>query len=559
MRHDVLIIWGHGLPDLDGVLDTVRATPGFAVRRVLVRDISDMPRFVRSVYNFDYAPYRHLIDKTKYLLSVSPRAAFIVLQNQQPEEHTVGTGRFAHTECKRMTALKRAIRDRFNPTLNGEPSEHHVVHGTDHAGQTLATLNLLGYRKIDELLRETTAILDTPDHLPPIRHWTLQRIDLSKVYARVANAPGDAVPHRVLPLNQTPHALHLDGDTEPYEQYWHANRGVRFFDDHAPQAFDRLAKQLDYLGQAYPDSYLLLKPLDDERYILLDGLHRAAILLTQGETHIIAAVADHEPAGTPDIPAAAIDLHQVFDQTQAHDIAVMKSLPAGSPEPGSDIDLLCTDKVALGKRLLRNCRPLIKEGYTLRLRDRPETDQAHLDILHGNKITLRLDLHEGLGAYQRVAVKATFAQRLLTRREWAEVECPGGTLTLPVPEAIDNLVLRYLEYHEWFDRRPDKIKHAEHIAEQFTADPSLTKAFYDRLLQATSQRPTLPALHYCDLNLKRQCVWAFWSLRDKLAYRLRDLRNIAVMAVTRPGEFTGKLIHKLTRGAFGSRTLQHKA
>lgn len=591
MRHDVLIIWGHGLPDLDGVLDLVRATPGFNIRRVITRDIDDLPRFVRSVYNFDYAPYRHLIDKTKYLLSVSPRAAFIVLDNLEPEEHTVGTGRFAHTECQRMTALKRAIRERFNPSANGKPSEHHVVHGTDHVGQTLATINLLGYRKVEDLISETSAILQTPDHLPPKQQWTLQRVDLSKVYARLANAPGERLPHRIVPIAQTPHAMHLAGDPEPYAQYWQSHRGLRLQEDHAPEAFDQLKERFDYLGQDHPDSYLLLEPLDEDRYVLLDGVHRAAILRSKGTTHLIAAVADQdqkkgistfscansdhkkgistfsckEPEVVLDRQIASnavlqtIDLHRIFDQTQTHDFAVMKSLPSGSPEHGSDIDLLCLDKIALGKQFLRNCRSLIEDGYAIRLRELPETNQAHIDILREGEIALRLDLHEGLGAYQRVTVKKTFTQRLLARREVAAVDCPAGLLQLPVPDAIDNLVLRYLEFHEWFDRRPDKIKHAEHIAEQFASDPSTAKAFYDRLSQATHQRPALPALRYCDLNLKRQCVWACWSLRDKLAHRLRDLRNIAVMALTRPGEFLSKVINKLTPSALRSRTLQHKA
>ncbi|MBX2852611.1 MAG: hypothetical protein KTR15_12805 [Phycisphaeraceae bacterium] len=559
MRHDVLIIWGHGLPDLDRVLDLVRATEGFTIRRILVRDIDDMPRFVRSVYNFDYAPYRHLIDKTKYLLDVTPRAAFIVLENKQPEEHTVGTGRFAHTECRRMTALKRAVRERFNPTVDGKPTEHHVVHGTDHAGQTIATLNLLGYRKVDDLLGGTPTILETPDHLPPKKQWTLQRVELSKAYARIANAPGEALAHRVVPVRQTPHAMYLAAERGPYEQYWRCYGGDLFHEDHAPQAFDRLNERFDYLGEDYPDSYLLLEPLDDERYVLLDGVHRAAILLSQGNTHIIAAVADQHVISASEISTGSIDLHRVFDQTQPHEFAVMKSLPKGSPEPGSDIDLLCTDKVALGKQLMRNCRSLINDGYTIRLRDLPETNQAHLDILHGDKIALRLDLHEGLGAYQHIPVKETFAQRLMDRREYAAVDCPKGLLQLPVPDATDNLVLRYLEYQEWFDRRPDKIKHAEHIADRFASDPSATKTFYERLMQATNQRPTLPALRYCNLNLKRQCVWALWSLRDKLAYRLKGLRNIAVMALTRPGEFLSKLINKLTPSALRSRALQHKA
>jgi len=557
MRHDALIIWGHGLPDLDGILGLVRATPGFKIRRILLREIDDMPRFVRSVYNFDYAPYGHLIEKTRYLLGVPPRAAFIFLDNVAPEEHTVGKGRFAHIECAKMTALKRAIRDRYNPQVHGKPTEHHVVHGTDHVGQTTATLNLLGFRSIEELGAAQPAVLDTPAHLPPQRQWTLKQIDVSKVYARISNGPDAILPHRLVPLDQTPHARFARGEREAYENYWQTHRGGRLSEDHAPQAFEQLCEQMDYLGTAYPDSYLLLEPLDDGRYVLLDGVHRASILRARGIDRFIGAVANAQPASEQAHQAAPIDLVDVFAQTASHDYAVIKSLPAAEPEQGSDIDIVCEDKSALGKQLLRNCRPLVQQGYELRLRELAETDQAHLDILRGGKIALRLDLHEGLGVYRRVPIKATYAQRLLNRRAWAEVNCPGGVLRLAVPDTLDNLVLRYLEYHEWFDARPDKIKHAEHIAEALADHPDKAQAFYDRLMQATSQRPTLPTLRYCDLNISRQFVWMYWSVRDKLAWRLSSARNILVMACTQPKVFIGKVAKRLF--PLRSRTLQQKA
>lgn len=546
MRHDVIIIWGHGLPDLDGVLDLVRASPDFQIHQILIRDIDDMPRFVRSVYNFDYAPYRHLIDKTKYLLSVPPKAAFIVLNNLNPNEHTVGQGRFAHTECQKMTALKRAIRERYNPHINGKPSEHHIVHGTDHTGQTLATLKLLGFRNIQQLDDAQRTTLDTPSHLPPRQAWTLQKIDLSKVYARIANKPGSDLPHTVMPIDQTPHALFAHGEREPYEHYWQTQRGERLQEDHAPKAFENLINQFDYLSHDYPDSYLLLEEIDENRFVLLDGVHRASILRSQGVQHVIAAVANASAATTSNTTPGVIDLPAIFNRTNAHDFVVMKTLPKAKPEIGSDIDLLCRDKTTLGKQLLRNSQPLISLGYTLRLRELPETDQTHLDIMHGNQIALRLDLHEGLGAYRRVPIKGTFTTNLLARRTWADLTCPTGSIQLPIPDTLDNLVLRYLEYHEWFDARPDKIKHADHIAQAFANDPASAHAFYERLMQATNQRPSHPALRYCDLNLKRQLIWAYWSLRDKLAWRLKNARHLCVMAASEPTVFTRKLLRKLT-------------
>jgi hypothetical protein len=570
MRHDVLIIWGHGLPDLDRVLDLVRSTQGFTIRRVLTRDIDDMPRFVRSVYNFDYAPYRHLIEKTRYLMSVPPRAAFIVLENHEPREHTVGKGRFAHTECERLTALKRSIRERYNPSVDGRPSEHHVVHGTDHAGQTLATLQLLGYRDIDELFETQRGTLPTPEHLPPRKQWTLREIDLDSVYARIAAKPGSELAHHTLPLTQTPHAQYVSGQTQDYEDYWQTHRGQRLQEDHAPAAFDRLIADFDYLGPSHPDSVLLLERIDGDRYVLLDGVHRAAILQHNGAQRIIAAIADEtdaapsaskttpDPFDTPNAPP--IDLPQLFAETEQHAYAVMKSLPNGEPELGSDIDILCEDKAALGRQLLRNARPFIAQGYALRVRELSDTDQTHIDLLRRDgAIALRLDLHEGLGAFRRTPMKSTFAQSVLTRRTWSPIDCGGKTLSLPVPDEVDDLVLRYVEYHEWFEARPDKIKHAEFIADRLADRPDLARAFYERLAQATHRRPSRAVMQYCDLNVKRQCVWAYWTLRDHVAWRIARLRELGVLALTEPSVFAAKLIHRVTPAPLRARFLTHKA
>lgn len=296
MRLDVLLIWGHGLPHLDGILDTVRADPNFRIRRVVTRDVDDLPRFVRSVYNFDYAPFRHLIDKTRYLMTTPPRIAVIFADNLAPDECETGQGRFAHLECRKMTALKRAIRERYNPRENGKPSEHHVVHGTDHIGQTRAMIDLLGYASFEALEDAHRHILSIPRHLPASDRWTIKQILMRNVFASINRTPqgedkSNGPRHLVLPLAQTPHAQMLAGESQAYEDYWQAHQGQALQDDHAPKAFTELAQTLDYLGDRYPDDYLLLRALDEKNYLLLDGLHRAAILRARGQQRFIGAVA----------------------------------------------------------------------------------------------------------------------------------------------------------------------------------------------------------------------------------------------------------------------------
>lgn len=241
-------------------------------------------------------------------------------------------------------------------------------------------------------------------------------------------------------------------------------------------------------------------------------------------------------------------LPAIFRDLASHRFAVMKSLPEACPKPGSDIDLLCEDAVELGRALLRNCRELIAQGYELRIRQLPETSQTHIDLMLGDQIQLRLDLHEGLGCYPSLTLREPYARCILDRAQPSRLQTPDGPVDLPMPDAADNLVLRYLEYHAFFDGRPDKIKHAQAIVDQTANDPALRQQFFDRLAQAMTKRPSKTVLKHCDFNAKRQITWAYWSVRDKIAWRVVRVKQLAMMALTEPGVFLRKLTHKLMPG-----------
>lgn len=238
-------------------------------------------------------------------------------------------------------------------------------------------------------------------------------------------------------------------------------------------------------------------------------------------------------------------LGELLGGIESHRYAVMKTLPDAQPIIGSDIDLLCDDQVALGRTLIQRCRLLIDQGYTVRVRQKPERNQTHIDVMQGDQIQLRFDLHQGLDAYPGLAIRETYAAALLDRRQWAELTTPAATLRLAVPDDADNLVLRYLEYHAYFAARPDKIKHAEVVAEAITREAALKDMFFDRLSQAMTTRPAAPVLQHTGLNLRRQITWLYWSLRDKVAWRLRWAKEVLTLALTEPGVFTRKLINKL--------------
>jgi hypothetical protein len=54
---------------------------------------------------------------------------------------------------------------------------------------------------------------------------------------------------------------------------------------------------------------------------------------------------------------------------------------------------------------------------------------------------------------------------------------PSSNGNVFVPNDEDELMLRYFEYLEWFDRRPDKIKHIDYICAQ--KDTALMQRFFE--------------------------------------------------------------------------------
>jgi len=56
-----------------------------------------------------------------------------------------------------------------------------------------------------------------------------------------------------------------------------------------------------------------------------------------------------------------------------------------------------------------------------------------------------------------------------------------------IPSSIDDNILRYIEYQEWYGQRPDKIKHINYILEACT--PKEKNKFLEKLHHYTELPP----------------------------------------------------------------------
>jgi len=124
---------------------------------------------------------------------------------------------------------------------------------------------------------------------------------------------------------------------------------------------------------------------------------------------------------------------------------------------GADIDLLVFDREEALRRVVEYYRHLLSSNAELRVVD--TSWHCHADFVFDGMLDLRVDLIDRFDFFQNIAIKPSYVTKLFMDRQVISY----GSQTVFVPCQEDDLTLRYFEYLEWFDRRPDKIKHLDHI------------------------------------------------------------------------------------------------
>lgn len=139
-------------------------------------------------------------------------------------------------------------------------------------------------------------------------------------------------------------------------------------------------------------------------------------------------------------------------------------------EPGDDLDVLVMDRERALRAVWDYHAGLLADVAELRVTD-VET-HCHADFFVGEILDFRIDLIDSLDFFSRFEVRPSFVTKVLRdRRAWTS----DDRVFVPAPE--DDLTFRYFEYLEYFEQRPDKIKHLDYICD--VADEDLRRAFLE--------------------------------------------------------------------------------
>jgi len=154
-------------------------------------------------------------------------------------------------------------------------------------------------------------------------------------------------------------------------------------------------------------------------------------------------------------PISVIEILNVLD-----DDYVLLKKRENFPEytPGSDIDLLVIDRQWASRRAQNYLIKRINANETI-LRISEGKKHTHIDICEGKNIILRIDLVDEFDFFTKFSIQGALKTKIFMTRVAQKV----GDFKVFTPSLEFDLLIRYLEYIEWFERRPDKIKHLDYI------------------------------------------------------------------------------------------------
>jgi hypothetical protein len=213
-----------------------------------------------------------------------------------------------------------------------------------------------------------------------------------------------------------------------------------------------------------------------------------------------------------------IDLVQIFDSLK-EEIYVISKLNDKFPayEPGHDIDILCANIESFSKKVLESLNKYVEEGTSVKVNEK-EFGHVQVDVFFKeNELEIKFDLYQNLPEYSKVNVNNALFYSILEGREKKNIQ----DCLVYVPSKLDDLILRYLEYIEYFSQNPDKIKHLNYISEEVEKN-SDSKKFLEKLhLYISFKALPIPRDSYFGYTLTSDVEKKF----EEQSSQLKEIKN----------------------------------
>lgn len=146
---------------------------------------------------------------------------------------------------------------------------------------------------------------------------------------------------------------------------------------------------------------------------------------------------------------------------------------------GSDIDVFCYNKDEFAKLILSVGNWYQDQGFEIKVSNNGKS-HTYVDFYFDGELEFRFDLYQSLPEYQKIKLKEHYIFSVIENAVHVYREFDGIQYPIYVPSEVDDLILRYVEYIEWYELRPDKIKHLDYIINRVSSDSRRIR-FIDKL------------------------------------------------------------------------------
>lgn len=146
---------------------------------------------------------------------------------------------------------------------------------------------------------------------------------------------------------------------------------------------------------------------------------------------------------------------------------------------GQDIDIFCYDKGQFVQKLFEVGNIYVNKGFEMKVTDMGK-EHSYIDFIFKNELHFRFDVCQELPFFKNIKIKNYYIYSVIENANTIRGRFGHKPYLIYVPSKIDDLLLRYIEYIEYYQLRPDKVKHLNYIMKTIKEDPERI-CFLDKL------------------------------------------------------------------------------
>jgi hypothetical protein len=285
-RIDCILIWGHGMKDFDYILNDIIKNENFNIIKIHKHKPKNIKKFVKEMYSYDYAPFWHLKAKTKYLLKIPREVCFVFVRNLLPNEDYLGENSFRHKESLTLKAFKEKLRDDYNPYENRGRTHNHVIHATDSQEQTEHMMKYLGYETGVKYFESENRFVDLPYYIKDYKNFEFKLVNTDDIFCNIIKGKSwDSFFSTTVHVKESPQYRGLSEDITLYQEYINKYLGGPLQENYNVERYKKVCEDFEYLKEPYQNSFVIVERKEN-KYIVLDGLHRVCSHIYQGNRKI---------------------------------------------------------------------------------------------------------------------------------------------------------------------------------------------------------------------------------------------------------------------------------